>query len=129
VADVRCTPVSAAKLAAESSAPKSNNESEAGTETKRGGAASEGAKAAKAAMAAAMVATGRYNIPAAAAAAAAAGAGGSVRRMHRPTPAEFRTGPAATREPVVLTGLDIGPAPWLWWGGCTIRIQLTPTVA
>ena len=50
----------------------------------------------------------------------AAGAGGEdsvpVRRMHRPTPADFRSGsgPASTREPCVLTGLDIGPAPWLW---------------
>ena len=38
----------------------------------------------------------------------------SVRHMHRPSPTEFRSGPVSSREPCVLTGLDIGPAPWLW---------------
>ena len=51
---------------------------------------------------------------AAASATGAAVGGGSVRRMHRPTPADFQSGPASTREPAVLTGLDIGPAPWRW---------------
>ena len=37
-----------------------------------------------------------------------------VRRMHRPSPANFRAGPSTHREPCVLTGLDIGPAPWSW---------------
>ena len=39
---------------------------------------------------------------------------GRVRTMHRPTAEAFRAGPAATREPCVLTGLDVGPAPWTW---------------
>ena len=38
----------------------------------------------------------------------------SVRRMHRPTRATFADGPASAREPCVLTGLDLGPAPWTW---------------
>ena len=37
-----------------------------------------------------------------------------VRRMHRPTRAGFADGPASAREPCVLTGLDLGPAPWTW---------------
>lgn len=37
-----------------------------------------------------------------------------VRRMHRPSPADFRAGPSTHREPCVMTGLDIGPAPWTW---------------
>jgi tRNA wybutosine-synthesizing protein 3 len=39
---------------------------------------------------------------------------GKVRRMHRPTRAGFADGPASAREPCVLTGLDLGPAPWTW---------------
>ena len=39
---------------------------------------------------------------------------GRVRRMHRPTRATFADGPASAREPCVLTGLDLGPAPWTW---------------
>ena len=39
---------------------------------------------------------------------------GKVRRMHRPTRAGFADGPALAREPCVLTGLDLGPAPWTW---------------
>jgi tRNA wybutosine-synthesizing protein 3 len=41
---------------------------------------------------------------------------GTVRRMHRPTERTFRGegGPVRTRVPCVLTGLDLGPAPWLW---------------
>ena len=31
-----------------------------------------------------------------------------------PSPFRSGSGPASTREPCVLTGLDIGPAPWLW---------------
>ena len=34
--------------------------------------------------------------------------------MHRPTRATFADGPASAREPCVLTGLDLGPAPWTW---------------
>jgi tRNA wybutosine-synthesizing protein 3 len=38
----------------------------------------------------------------------------SVERIHRPTPQEFSSGPAARRVPAVVTGLDIGQAPWKW---------------
>ena len=38
----------------------------------------------------------------------------SVRRMHRPTPQAFIEGPASQRVPAVLSGLDIGQAPWKW---------------
>jgi len=38
----------------------------------------------------------------------------SVERIHRPTPQEFASGPAARRVPAVVTGLDIGQAPWKW---------------
>ena len=37
-----------------------------------------------------------------------------VARMHRPDFEAFRSGPATRREPCVLTGLDVGPAPWTW---------------
>lgn len=38
----------------------------------------------------------------------------SVERIHRPTPQDFSSGPAARRVPAVVTGLDIGQAPWKW---------------
>ena len=38
----------------------------------------------------------------------------SVRRMHRPTVRAFHEGPAAQRIPAVLSGLDLGQAPWKW---------------
>lgn len=37
-----------------------------------------------------------------------------VRRVHRPSPEDFTQNIAARRAPVVLTGLDIGQAPWKW---------------
>lgn len=91
VADVRCVP----KAKANTNAVEAQN-------ARGGGPASGSADAARPAT---------VRVPAAAAAAAP---GGPVRRMHRPTPSAFRSGPASTREPCVLTGLDVGPAPWLW---------------
>jgi len=38
----------------------------------------------------------------------------SVRRIHRPSPEDFTQNIAARRAPAVLTGLDIGQAPWKW---------------
>ena len=38
----------------------------------------------------------------------------SVQRIHRPTPQAFNEGPASHRIPAVLSGLDIGQAPWKW---------------
>ena len=38
----------------------------------------------------------------------------SVRRMHRPSRESFALGPLNQREPCVLTGLDVGSAPWTW---------------
>ena len=39
---------------------------------------------------------------------------GVVRRMHRPLRGQFQQGPLTQREPCVLTGLDVGTAPWTW---------------
>jgi hypothetical protein len=80
-----------------------------------GGAGAAAASATGVAAAAASVAAAATTSAASTTGGAAVG-GGNVRRMHRPTPADFQdqSGPTSTREPAVLTGLDIGPAPWRW---------------
>jgi tRNA wybutosine-synthesizing protein 3 len=40
--------------------------------------------------------------------------GTNVRRVHRPLPADFKNTIAAQRVPAVISGLDIGQAPWTW---------------